>query len=235
MDHRPEPEAHRLPRGVGSVSVSVIARLTAARIVPVVEIADATRGVALARTLASAGLPLMEVTLRTPAALDAIRAIASEVPDFLVGAGTLVTTRQLEDAIAAGAHFGVSPGFSAALSGAALGAELPFVPGATTATEILAAAESGHTHLKFFPAEQSGGAAAIASLTAPFAALGIRFMPTGGIRPSNLNDYLALSSVFAIGGTWIASRDAISEGAFEAIGAAARTAVKTVAAAAPAA
>jgi len=209
------------------MSAGVIARLTAARIVPVVEIADAARGVALAHTLAEAGLPMMEVTLRTPAALDAIRAISAEVPDFLVGAGTLLTTRQLEDAVAAGAHFGVSPGFSAALSGAALGADLPFVPGATTATEILAAAESGHTHLKFFPAEQSGGAAAIASLTAPFAALGIRFMPTGGIRPSNLDAYLALPSVFAIGGTWIAPRDAIAEGAFEAIGAAARTAVAT--------
>jgi len=209
------------------MSAGVIARLTAARIVPVVEIADAARGVALAHTLAEAGLPMMEVTLRTPAALDAIRAIAAEVPDFLVGAGTLLTTRQLEDAVAAGAHFGVSPGFSAALSGAALGADLPFVPGATTATEILAAAESGHTHLKFFPAEQSGGAAAIASLTAPFAALGIRFMPTGGIRPSNLDAYLALPSVFAIGGTWIAPRDAIAEGAFASIGAAARTAVAT--------
>jgi 2-dehydro-3-deoxyphosphogluconate aldolase/(4S)-4-hydroxy-2-oxoglutarate aldolase len=233
MDDGSEPEAHRLPLGALGMSASVIARLTSARIVPVVEIADA--GVALARTLAGAGLPMMEVTLRTPAALDAIRAIASEVPDFLVGAGTLLTTRQLEDAVAAGAHFGVSPGFSAALSGAAVAAELPFVPGATTATEILAAAESGHSHLKFFPAEQSGGAAAIASLTAPFAALGIRFMPTGGIRPSNLDAYLALPSVFAIGGTWIAPRDAIAAGEFEVIGAAARAAVATAAAAPPAA
>ena len=215
------------------MSAPVIARLTAARIVPVVEISDAVRGVELARVLAEAGLPMMEVTLRTPAALDAIHAIATEVPDFLVGAGTLLTTRQLEDAVAAGAHFGVSPGFSAALSGAALGAELPFVPGATSATEILAAAESGHTHLKFFPAEQSGGAAAIASLTAPFAALGIRFMPTGGIRPSNLDAYLALPSVFAIGGTWIAPRGAIAEGAFEGIGETARAAVAIAAAASP--
>jgi 2-dehydro-3-deoxyphosphogluconate aldolase/(4S)-4-hydroxy-2-oxoglutarate aldolase len=213
------------------MTASVIARLTAARIIPVVEITDAAHGVALAHTLAEAGLPMMEVTLRTAAALDAIHAIATEVPDFLVGAGTLLTTRQLEDAVAAGADFGVSPGFSAALSGAALGADLPFVPGATTPTEILAAVESGHTHLKFFPAEQSGGAGAIAALTAPFAALGIRFMPTGGIRPSNLDAYLALPSVFAIGGTWIAPRDAISAGAFDEIGAAARAAVAIAAAA----
>jgi hypothetical protein len=151
MDDGSEPEAHRLPLGALGMSASVIARLTSARIVPVVEIADADYGVALARTLAGAGLPMMEVTLRTPAALDAIRAIASEVPDFLVGAGTLLTTRQLEDAVAAGAHFGVSPGFSAALSGAAVAAELPFVPGATTATEILAAATSS----SFLPSSQA--------------------------------------------------------------------------------
>jgi len=207
----------------------VLAKLTLARIVPVVEITDAARGVELARTLADAGLPVMEVTLRTPAALDAIRAIAAEVPGFLVGAGTLLTPAMIDDAVAAGAHFGVSPGFTPALSGTATAAGLPFVPGAVTASEILAAIESGHTHLKFFPAEQSGGAAAIASLTAPFAALGIRFMPTGGIRPAGLDAYLALPSVFAIGGTWIAPRDAITERRFDDIRQAARTAVATVA------
>jgi 2-dehydro-3-deoxyphosphogluconate aldolase/(4S)-4-hydroxy-2-oxoglutarate aldolase len=211
---------------------TIITSLTAARIVPVVEIAQACHGVALARALVEAGLPMMEVTLRTPKALDVIHAIVTEVPDFLVGAGTLLTTGQLEAAVRAGAHFGVSPGFSAALSGFAREAELPFIPGATTPTEILEAAESGHTHLKFFPAEQSGGAAAIKSLSSPFAELNIRFMPTGGIRPSNLADYLALSTVFAIGGTWIAPREAIAEGAFEKIGAAARAAVRTVSAAA---
>ena len=208
----------------------VLAKLTLARIVPVVEITDAARGVELARTLAEAGLPVMEVTLRTPAALDAIRAIAAEVPGFLVGAGTLLTPAMIDDAVAAGAHFGVSPGFTPALSGAAAAAGLPFVPGAVTASEILAANESGHTHLKFFPAEQSGGAAAIASLTTPLAALGIRFMPTGGIRPAGLDAYLALPSVFAIGGTWIAPRDAITERRFDDIRQAARTAVATAAA-----
>ncbi|WP_022885571.1 bifunctional 4-hydroxy-2-oxoglutarate aldolase/2-dehydro-3-deoxy-phosphogluconate aldolase [Glaciibacter superstes] len=212
------------------MSDSVIERLASARIVPVVEILDANRGVELARTLADAGLPLMEVTLRTPAALNAIRAIASEVPGFLVGAGTLLDPGSVAAAITAGAHFGVSPGFTPSLSRAAGDGGLPFIPGAVTASEILSATESGHRHVKFFPAEQSGGASAIASLSAPFAALGIRFMPTGGIRPANLNAYLALSSVFAVGGTWIATRDQIDQGRFDDIGAAARLAVATVAA-----
>lgn len=208
---------------------SVIPRLSAARIVPVVEIADVASGLELARTLTEAGLPMMEVTLRTPAALDAIRAISSELPGFLVGAGTLLTTRQIDDAVAAGAQFGVSPGFAPALSAAAAGADLPLVPGAVTASEILAAADAGHTHVKFFPAEQSGGANAISSLTAPFAAMGIRFMPTGGIRLDNLAGYLALPSVFAIGGTWIAPRADISNRRFDKIREAARVAVATVA------
>jgi 2-dehydro-3-deoxyphosphogluconate aldolase/(4S)-4-hydroxy-2-oxoglutarate aldolase len=212
------------------MSGSVLERLTLARIVPVVEITDARRGVELAQTLAAAGLPVAEVTLRTPAALEAISAIAAEVPGFLVGAGTLLTPAQIDDAVEAGAHFGVSPGFTPALSDAATAAGLPFVPGAVTSTEILAAAERGHTHLKFFPAEPSGGSAAVAAFAAPFASLGIRFMPTGGVRPSNLDAYLALHTVFAIGGTWIAPRDQITEGRFDEIGAAARTAVATVAA-----
>ena len=229
MDCRSQSATHRLRRSARIVS-GVFDQLTAAGIVPVVEINDPARGVELARTLAAAGLPTMEVTLRTPKALDAIRAISDEVPSFLVGAGSLLTVRQLDDAVAAGAHFGVSPGFTARLSAAALAAGLPFVPGAVSSSEILAAADAGHDHVKFFPAEQSGGAAAIASLAAPFAALRIRFMPTGGIRPSNLDAYLGIPSVFAIGGTWIAPRASIDAGRFEEIGKAAREAVATVAA-----
>lgn len=208
---------------------SAVERLTLARVVPVVEITDVASGVELARVLSDAGLPVAEVTLRTPVALDAIRAIVSEVPGFLVGAGTLLTTAQVDAAVAAGAHFGVSPGFTPALSRAASSSGLPFVPGAITSTEILAAAESGHTHVKFFPAEQSGGVAALSSFAAPFAGLDIRFMPTGGIRPSNLDAYLSVPTVFAIGGTWIAPRDQISDGRFDEIGRAARDAVAVVA------
>lgn len=210
------------------MSETVFAQLSAARIVPVVEITEVARGVQLARALLEAGLPVMEVTLRTPAALDAIRAISAEVPDFLVGAGTLLGAEHVADAARAGAHFGVAPGFTLGLSAAAVDAGLPFLPGAVSASEILAAVECGHRRLKFFPAEQSGGAAAIGALGAPFAGLGIQFMPTGGIRPSGLGAYLALGNVFAIGGTWIAPRVAIAEGRFDLIGDAARAAVATV-------
>jgi 2-dehydro-3-deoxyphosphogluconate aldolase/(4S)-4-hydroxy-2-oxoglutarate aldolase len=212
------------------VSDAVFQGLELARIVPVVEISDVARGVELARTLLDAGLPVMEVTLRTAAAVDAIRAIRSEVPGFIVGAGTLVLPEQVEAAAEAGAHFGVSPGFSPTLSTAAAQASLPFIPGTVTASEVLAAAGFGHTRLKFFPAEQSGGATTIGALAAPLAALGVRFMPTGGIRPGGLDAYLSLENVFAIGGTWIAPRAAISESRFDEIGEAARAAVATVAA-----
>ena len=207
------------------MSAELFAQLAAARIVPVVEITDANTAVDLARALLAGGLPVMEVTLRTPAALGAIRAIRAEVEGFIVGAGTLLSPGQIAAASAAGAHFGVSPGFTPTLSAAATDLGLPFLPGTVTASEILAAAELGHTHLKFFPAEQSGGAAAIASLAAPLAGLGISFMPTGGIRPAGLGDYLRLPSVFAVGGTWIAPRDAITEGRFEEILAATQAAV----------
>ncbi len=208
-----------------SNACDVFDRLALSRVVPVVEIADAARAVQLARTLQEAGLPVLEVTLRTPAGLDAIRAIRAEVPGFTVGAGTLVTPAMVQDAADAGAIFGVAPGFSRALSDAASDAGLPFIPGAVTATEILSAVEAGHRFLKFFPAEQSGGVAAIAAFRAPFASLGLKFMPTGGIRPSGLAAYLAEPSVFAVGGTWIAPRDAISEGRFAEIGVAARIVV----------
>lgn len=200
-----------------SATDHVIEILAAARIVPVVEIADVGHAVPLAESLAAAGLPMMEVTLRTPAAIPAIAAIAAAFPDFLVGAGTLLTPRDIEAAVESKAKFGVSPGFTPALSRAASERNLPFVPGAVTASEILAAAEAGHRELKFFPAEQSGGAKTLASFRSPFASLGIRFMPTGGVNPENLLDYLALDTVFAVGGTWIAPRNQISRGDFTSI------------------
>ncbi len=215
------------------MSHTVFETLARARIIPVVEIAAAAHAVELATTLAAGGLPVMEITLRTPGALDAIRAIRAEVPDFIVGAGSLLTPRHIAEAVSAGAHFGVSPGFTTTLSAAAADRALPFVPGTVTASEMLAAAEAGHTHLKFFPAEQSGGAQALASFASPLAAHGIRFMPTGGIRPAGLATYLALDNVFAIGGTWIAPREAITEGNFDLIRAATIAAVAAVLAAAP--
>lgn len=208
-----------------SETAAVIARLRTARIVPVVEITKAEHGLRLAEVLTEAGLPVAEVTLRTPAALDAIRLIAEALPDFLVGSGTLMTSEQVSAAAAAGARFGVSPGFTPGLSTAATAAKLPFVPGVASASEALAAFESGHRELKFFPAEQSGGAVAIAALGGPLDALDISFMPTGGIRPETAGSYLGLPNVFAVGGTWIARKDAITEGRFDEIAIAARDAV----------
>jgi 2-dehydro-3-deoxyphosphogluconate aldolase/(4S)-4-hydroxy-2-oxoglutarate aldolase len=208
---------------------TVFDQLALARIIPVVEITNVARAVQLAQTLAAGGLSVMEVTLRTPAALESIRAIRAEVPEFIVGAGTLLTAAQVAQATEAGAYFGVSPGFTPALSAAASDLALPFVPGTVTASEMLTAAEYGHTHLKFFPAEQSGGARALASFASPLAAHGIRFMPTGGIRPAGLGEYLSLANVFAVGGTWIAPRDAITEGRFDLILASTTAAVTTAA------
>jgi 2-dehydro-3-deoxyphosphogluconate aldolase/(4S)-4-hydroxy-2-oxoglutarate aldolase len=203
---------------------AVFAQLRRLRIVPVVEVQDAERAVDLARALSGAGLPAAEITLRTPAALDAIAAIADALPDFLVGAGTLLGPEQVHAAQEAGARFGVSPGFTPALSSAAASAGLPFIPGAVTASEILAASGAGHRHLKFFPAESSGGADAVSSYAGPFAGAGIAFMPTGGIRPETFSRYLSLPNVFAVGGTWIAPRDAITEGRFDEIRHSARAA-----------
>lgn len=195
----------------------VVEQLEAVRVVPVVEIVEVATAVPLARALAEAQLPAMEVTLRTPAALDAIRAIAAEMPDFAVGAGTLLTSADVFAAAEAGARFLVSPGRTDVLTVAAHETGLPFVPGAVTASEVMLAVEAGHRRIKFFPAEQSGGAAAIASLVAPLRALGVRFMPTGGIRPENVHQYLSITEVFAVGGTWIAPRDVLAAGRFDTV------------------
>jgi len=192
--------------------VSLDAALRGLRIVPVVEIGDAERAVPLARALVAGGLPAMEVTLRTPAAIDAIAAIAREVPELLLGAGTLLTPSDVERAADAGAGFLVSPGRTDALDAAARATGLPFVPGVATASEALAAIDAGHLLLKLFPAEQCGGAAGLRSLAAPLRASGVSFMPTGGIRPDNLAGYLAIAEVAAVGGTWIAPRSLVDTG-----------------------
>jgi 2-dehydro-3-deoxyphosphogluconate aldolase/(4S)-4-hydroxy-2-oxoglutarate aldolase len=167
--------------------------------------------VPLARALVAGGITTMEVTLRTPTALDAIRAVADEVEGFLVGAGTLVLPEQVERAAAAGAAYGVSPGWHPSLSRAAADAGLPFVPGVVTPTEILDAAAHGHRRLKFFPAGSFGGASTLRALASPLAALDVSFMPTGGVRLDNLAEFLALPNVFVVGGTWIAPRAAIRD------------------------
>ena len=191
-------------------------------VIPVLRIARVEDAAPLARALARGGLPAIEITLRTPAALDAIRAVAAEVPEAIVGAGTILDARQFEEATAAGARFVVSPGFTPGLAGAAAASGTPLLPGAITPGEIMAAAEAGYSFLKFFPAEQAGGAAFLKALASPFA--GIRFCPTGGIGAANAGDYLSLENVVCVGGSWIAPDALVAQGRWDEIAALARDA-----------
>lgn len=184
--------------------------LTAAPVVPVLTIADVAVALPLARALVDGGLTALEVTLRTPAALDCIRAIADEIEGANVGAGTVLDATQYDAAARAGATFIVSPGATDALLAAADASEVPFLPGAATASEAMALAERGYRFLKFFPAEPAGGAAYLRALGAPIPS--VRFCPTGGVSPTNAGDYLALANVVCVGGTWVAPADALASG-----------------------
>lgn len=196
--------------------------LALAPVIPVLTIKDASAGVPLARALAAGGLPVVEVTLRTPAALEAIRAIAREVPDAVVGAGTITRPEDIEAATAAGSRFLVSPGTPPALAEALAGVPVPVLPGCATVTEAMALAARGFRALKFFPAEPSGGAAFLKSLSGPLP--GLVFCPTGGIDAAKAPGYLALANVGAVGGSWIVPDDALTSGDFARITALARTA-----------
>lgn len=196
--------------------------MTGQPVIPVIVIEDAAKAVPLARALAAGGLPAVEITLRTEAALDAIRAIAAEVPEAIVGAGTALNAAQYGQCVASGARFVVSPGFTPDLADAANGGDVPLLPGCVTASEIMAALEEGYTHLKFFPAEQAGGAAYLKSLASPFGA--VKFCPTGGVSASNASDYLALPNVLCVGGSWVAPADAVAGGDWDRVTALAKEA-----------
>lgn len=199
-------------------------------VIPVIVVDDATIAVGLARTLVDAGLPLIEITLRTEGALEALRRIAQEVPAAVVGAGSVLTPVHLDDVIAAGARFAVSPGATSRLLSAMADAPLPCLPGVSTASEAMAAAEAGFRALKFFPAEASGGVAALKALGGPLPHLS--FCPTGGIDVQCAATYLGLASVMCVGGSWITPPNLVASGAFDEIGALARAA-KGLAAARP--
>jgi 2-dehydro-3-deoxyphosphogluconate aldolase/(4S)-4-hydroxy-2-oxoglutarate aldolase len=177
-------------------------------VMPVVVLDDLAHAVPVARALVAGGLPAIELTLRTPVALDAIRAIASEVPEILVGAGTITTPAQAKEALEAGAQFLVSPGSTRSLLQAMQDTGLPFLPGTATVSEVLAALEAGCTELKFFPAEASGGAAYLKAIASPVPAA--RFCPTGGITLASAPSYLALANVGCVGGSWITPADALA-------------------------
>jgi len=194
--------------------MDVLSALGAARLVPVVVLDDAADADALAGALVAGGLPVAEVTFRTAAAQDSIRAMAAR-GDILVGAGTILNVAQVDQAVAAGAQYIVSPGLSRAVVERCAELGVLALPGAITASEVTAALELGLTTVKFFPAGTSGGAPAIKALSAPFG--GVRFVPTGGVGPKNLADYLALPAVVAVGGSWMCPRDLVKAGDFAGI------------------
>lgn len=179
-------------------------------VVPVLTVEDVGQAVGTARALAAGGLDLIEVTLRTGAAIEAIRRIRDELPLARVGAGTIRSPEQAAAAIAAGARFIVSPGMTPRLVAAAEDWDVPFLPGAVTASEAMSLADLGYACLKFFPAEAAGGIAALKALAAPLA--DIKFCPTGGIGAANAGDYLALANVVAVGGSWVAPAPAVRVG-----------------------
>lgn len=182
--------------------------LSLAPVVPVVVLDDVAHAVPVARALVAGGLPVIELTLRTPVALEALAAIAAEVPEITVGAGTVLTPGQVDQAVRAGAQFLVSPGATPSLLGAMGASGVPFLPGTATVSEVMAVLEAGVTEMKFFPAEASGGAAYLRSIASPVPAA--RFCPTGGITAATAASYLALPNVGCVGGSWLTPSDALA-------------------------
>ncbi len=192
--------------------MNIVETLGRAGVIPVIVIERVEEAVPLAQALVRGGLPVLEVTFRTPAAAAAIAAIRSEVPAATVGAGTILTVEQLQAARQAGAAFGVAPGFDPAIVGEAKRVGLPFCPGVATASELSQALTAGCAMVKFFPAEAAGGVGMIKNLLGAFRFTGVKFMPTGGIKPANLAQYLEVPEVACCGGTWIVPKDALAAG-----------------------
>lgn len=192
-------------------------------LIPVVVIDDADAAVPLAKALIAGGIRVIEVTLRTPTALAAIRRIVAEVPDAIVGAGTMLRAQQFADIEQAGAAFAVSPGATPELLAAARDSKIPFLPGAATASEAMRLLESGYKRMKFFPAESAGGAGLLTSLASPLP--DAKFCPTGGIDPANAESYLRLPNVVCVGSSWPVPAAAIRGGEWDKITERARTCV----------
>ncbi|MBO6918824.1 MAG: 2-dehydro-3-deoxy-phosphogluconate aldolase [Rhizobiaceae bacterium] len=184
-------------------------------VVPVLVVDDVNSAVLLARALVAGGLRAIEVTLRTPAGLDAIRAVADQVEGAVPGAGTVLDAAQYEQAVDAGSQFIVSPGTTLELLDYAKTSSVPMLPGAATASEVMALREEGYKVLKFFPAEQAGGASYLKSLSSPLADM--MFCPTGGINLKNANDYLSLPNVVCVGGSWVAPKALVQAGDWDGI------------------
>lgn len=211
MPHSPGAAAYDRIQGV----TSVIEQIEAARIVPVVAVDGADEGLKLADALIAGGLPIAEITLRLPHAMDAIRAVAKERPEVLVGAGTVINVEQLEEAVAAGAKFIVSPGTFEPVIKRAQELGVPILPGVATPSDVMRAVALGLDVVKLFPAGVVGGPGAIKAFSGPFPQ--IRFMPTGGVTTSNLGEYLAIPAVVGVGGTWMVDRKLVTDGKYDEI------------------
>ncbi len=193
----------------------LIERINNTGVVPVIKIDNADDAIPLAKALMRGGLPCAEITFRTDAAAESIRRISKEFPDFFVGAGTVLTKEQADAAMDAGAAFIVSPGLNPEVVKHCIDKGYPIIPGVCTPTEVELALSFGLTYLKFFPAEAAGGTKMIKAMSAPYTK--VRFMPTGGVSPKNLADYLSIKAVYACGGSWMVPADKLTTGEFDEI------------------
>ena len=193
-----------------AAQLSALQVMQDAPVIPVIVLHERAHAVPMARALVAGGIRMLEVTLRTPQALEAMRAIAAEVPEAVVGAGTVRSAQDARAAAQAGARFAVSPGYTRNLSHACAGEGLCLLPGVATGSEILQAQEDGHSELKFFPAVQAGGAAMLKAWAGPF--FDVRFCPTGGVTPANAGEFLSLPNVACVGGSWLVPADALARG-----------------------
>ncbi len=195
---------------MGEKTEKLLSILKLQPVVPVLIVDDVKSAVLLARALVAGGLKAIEITMRTPVALDAVRAVADEVEGAEVGAGTILNAGHWDAAVAAGSKFIVSPGATQELLDAASKSSVPLLPGAATVSEVMALREEGYQVMKFFPAEQAGGAAYLKALSSPLA--GTLFCPTGGVSLKNARDYLSLPNVVCVGGSWVAPKELIAAG-----------------------
>ena len=202
----------------------VLQKISKIGIVPVIKIEDPAKAIPLAKALCDGGLPIAEVTFRTACAKQAIAAIAKEVPQMLVGAGTVLTTQQVDEAVEAGAKFIVSPGLNPTVVKYCVSKGIPITPGCANPSDVEQALECGLEVVKFFPAEAAGGIAMIKAMSAPYG--GIKFIPTGGINAKNLNDYLSFGKILACGGSWMVKEDLINNNEFDKITALTKEAVE---------
>lgn len=205
---------------------TILEQLSKFGVVPVVVLNDAKDAEPLAKALCDGGLPCAEVTFRTAAAEESIRIMADKYPEMMIGAGTVLTTEQADRAVRAGAKFIVSPGFDPEIVDYCLSRDILVLPGCVTPSEVAQGVKRGLKVLKFFPAEQYGGVAAIKAMAAAY--VGIQFMPTGGVNPKNVRDYLSCDKIFACGGSWMVKGDMIAAGEFDKIRELTREAVSIV-------